>query len=192
MEIKLSKFGFNNINIIENLQLTIEDKDKIAIIGKNGIGKSTLFNIIVGKYKSKIETNDLKNFGYFGKDSNLNYESTLKNEIELFRNEINFNNYEKLKNGLSFNEFENKKIKNLSQGNKIKSELIFILSNKYKEVYFLDEPTESLDKESILFLSSYIKKSNNTFVIISHDKEFVNNFSTKKFILENKTLLKYE
>ncbi|MHA6697644.1 ATP-binding cassette domain-containing protein [Chryseobacterium sp. A321] len=188
MKIKVSKFKYGKNSIIENLDLEIRNNDKIAIEGKNGIGKSTLFNLIVGKNKSKIEIENPKNYGYFGKDSNLNLESTLEKEVRLFDKEINFEKYGRLVEGLNFDKFKNKKIKNLSQGNQIKAELIFTLSLKSKEMFLLDEPTESLDRESILFLSNYIKESSQIFIVISHDKEFVNDFSTIKYTFENKKL----
>lgn len=192
MKIKIEKFGFDNLNIIENLFLEIEDNDKIAIVGKNGIGKSTLFNLMTGKLKSEIEIKNPLVYGYFGKDTNLNLESTLEKEIRLFQDEIDFIKYDDLTKGFTFNEFKNKRIKNLSQGNKIKAELIFILSVKGKKMFLLDEPTESLDKESIFFLSNFIKQSSEIFVVISHDKLFVDDFCTKKYNFENKTLIKNE
>lgn len=191
MIIKIKDFGFNNNIIIKNLTLEINNQDKILIVGRNGIGKSTLFNVIIEKYRSKIELSEIVSYGYLGKESNINFESTLNKEINLFNTEINFHKYEYLINGLNFSLFKNKRIKNLSQGNKIKAELIFLLSNKNKKIFFFDEPTESLDKESVVFLFDYIKKATESFVIISHDSFFGNNFSNKKYTFENKTLLEY-
>lgn len=177
------------MTIIENLQLNFDDGDKISIIGRNGIGKSTLFNLIVCKYKSDIEVSNLSDFAYFGKDANLNFESTLEKEVTLFKEDIDFKKYNVLKNGFHFHNFDRKAIKNLSQGNKIKAELIFILALKSKNIFLLDEPTESLDKETILFLGNFIKQSKKTFIIISHDQSFVDDFSTKKYIFQNKNLI---
>lgn len=189
MEIKVPQFSFKTTEIIKDVTLPLNSGDKISIHGKNGVGKSTLFNLIIGKYKSTIAIDETVEFGYFGKDANLNPESTLQREIDLFKNEIHLENYNHLKIGFSFEPFENVKIKNLSQGNKIKCELIFILSNINKKMFLLDEPTESLDEASVIYLGKIIRERKETFLVITHDAQFADSFSTRKYLFENKTLV---
>src|SRR5690625_4934696 len=189
MIIKVGHFTFKSDTIISDLQLEIKKGQKIAIFGRNGVGKSTLLNLMVGKINSDIEITNLMNYAYFGKESHINLQSTLKLEADLFKNELNFSIYKELLRGLHFEEYENKKLNKLSQGNKVKAELIFILSLADKELFVLDEPSESLDEKSVDFLGNFIKESDKTFVVVSHSRSFTEKFSSKEYHLENHTLL---
>lgn len=190
MKIEIKHFSFKGNIIISDLSLKIHEKQKIAIFGRNGIGKSTLLNLMVGKLRSNRKITDKMNYAYFGKESHINLHSTLKSETNLFKTDLDFSIYEELLNGLYFKEYENKKISKLSQGNKVKAELIFILSMAAKELFILDEPSESLDEKSVYFLSNFIKESNKTFIVVSHSRSFTENFATTEYVLENQTLVK--
>lgn len=189
MKIEVKHFSFKEDTIISDLHLEISENQKIAIFGRNGVGKSTLLNLMIGKLRSDMKIIDLKSYAYFGKKSQINLHSTLKFEANLFKSELDFSIYKELLSGLGFEEFENKKVNKLSQGNKIKAELIFILSLAHKDLFILDEPSESLDEKSVDFLGNFIKESSKTFVVVSHTRSFTKKFSTKEYHLENHTLL---
>ncbi|SDE17311.1 ABC transporter ATP-binding protein [Riemerella columbipharyngis] len=171
MKIELKQFSYKRQLILQNIRLEMGGQDKISISGENGSGKSTLLNLICGKLKSDIEIEGLPSMGYYGKEAHLNSEWTLADHRVLFDQELNLSRFHTLIEVLNFENFRNVKIKKLSQGNKVKAHLIFVLSLD-RMLYILDEPTENLDKASIAGLANFIEKSDYQFIIVSHDKFF--------------------
>lgn len=199
---------FGNKIIFDNLNFIFNEGDKIGIIGNNGIGKTSLLNIILNKIKfsgNKILEN--KNFGFLSQEDSIEQIeliSSKKKEIEKliskeeiindsekytqlleeYNNLIQENDFAKLEESIKiFN--SNKELfekENLSGGEIIKLKLIKLFSQNY-DYYLLDEPTNYLDLESKYYL---IKKLNQlkSFIIISHDVELLNKTCNK--ILEIK------
>lgn len=100
------------------------------------------------------------------------------------------NNINMLLNGLGLNKDLNKKVKELSGGEKIKVLLtILLLSNP--DIMLLDEPTNNLDIDGITYLENYLVKLNKKMIIVSHDEEFLNNISNKIFELNQGKLTEY-
>ena len=124
-------------------------------------------------------------------DSNLEeYGNVLDLYLKLdgynFENNINI-----LLNGLGLNKDLNKKVKELSGGEKIKVLLtILLLSNP--DIMLLDEPTNNLDIDGITYLENYLVKLNKKMIIVSHDEEFLNNISNKIFELNQGKLTEYK
>lgn len=101
------------------------------------------------------------------------------------------NNINMLLNGLGLNKNLNKKVKELSGGEKIKVLLtILLLSNP--DIMLLDEPTNNLDIDGITYLENYLVKLNKKMIIVSHDEEFLNNISNKIFELNQGKLTEYK
>ena len=101
------------------------------------------------------------------------------------------NNINMLLNGLGLNKDLNKKVKELSGGEKIKVLLtILLLSNP--DIMLLDEPTNNLDIDGINYLENYLIKLNKKMIIVSHDEEFLNNISNKIFELNQGKLIEYK
>lgn len=101
------------------------------------------------------------------------------------------NNINMLLNGLGLNKDLNKKVKELSGGEKIKVLLtILLLSNP--DIMLLDEPTNNLDIDGITYLENYLVKLNKKMMIVSHDEEFLNNISNKIFELNQGKLTEYK
>ena len=116
------------------------------------------------------------------------------NVLDLYLNldGYNFeNNINMLLNGLGLNKNLNKKVKELSGGEKIKVLLtILLLSNP--DIMLLDEPTNNLDIDGITYLENYLVKLNKKMIIVSHDEEFLNNISNKIFELNQGKLTEYK
>lgn len=101
------------------------------------------------------------------------------------------NNINMLLNGLGLNKDLNKKVKELSGGEKIKVLLtILLLSNP--DIMLLDEPTNNLDIDGITYLENYLVKLNKKMIIVSHDEEFLNKISNKIFELNQGKLTEYK
>lgn len=183
--------------IVKNLSLTLNKKDKLGIIGEEGNGKSTLLKSILGicEYASITGTINTKNskVGYLEQSmSNENLNKTVKEFLfeseEDYYNKINdfYKNLEIIK---VTDEVLDRKIKTLSGGEKIKIGILKLLINDY-DILFLDEPTNDLDIETLLWLESFINKSMLPIVFISHDETLLSKTANMILHLEqikNKT-----
>ncbi len=100
------------------------------------------------------------------------------------------NNLEIILSGLKLNKDLHAKVKTLSGGEKIKV-LLSILLLKNEDVMLLDEPTNNLDSNAILWLEEYLKNSGKAMIIVSHDEVFLNNIVTKIFELDDGKINEY-
>lgn len=182
LSIKTLKKTFEH-TIFENISFEIKKGEKVALIGKNGIGKTTLIRIIMNKLQ--YESGDLKLgsnviIAYYAQEQeNLNLEKTIFEEIsDTYPNLTNM----EIRNTLAFFMFTNdnvfKKISTLSGGEKGRISLAKImLSNA--NFLILDEPTNHLDTNSKEILENAINNYEGTCLYISHDRFFINNTATK-------------
>lgn len=146
------------------------------------IKRKTGFKNIENKLKELEENLNDSNMEEYGNVLDL----YLKLDGYNFENNINM-----LLNGLGLNKDLNKKVKELSGGEKIKVLLtILLLSNP--DIMLLDEPTNNLDIDGITYLENYLVKLNKKIIIVSHDEEFLNNISNKIFELNQGKLTEYK
>lgn len=146
------------------------------------IKRKTGFKNIENKLKELEENLNDSNMEEYGNVLDL----YLKLDGYNFENNINM-----LLNGLGLNKDLNKKVKELSGGEKIKVLLtILLLSNP--DIMLLDEPTNNLDIDGINYLENYLIKLNKKMIIVSHDEEFLNNISNKIFELNQGKLIEYK
>lgn len=201
---------FNNVNIsysgdniLNNISFSITSSDKIGLIGQNGCGKTSIVNALLGKKSidsGTIFVNGKAKIGYISQEDNFfNIDNTAKEELfECFNNSYQKNlvedNYEYLINsvinGLKLNDFCNKKINDLSGGQKTKLSLAKLVLLK-PDLLILDEPTNHLDLYSLEWLENFLKKYQKAFLLISHDRAFIDNICNRIFEIENKGLEKY-
>ena len=214
IEFRNLDFSYDNKNkIIKNLNFEINKGDKIGIIGKSGVGKSTFLDIFLGLLKptkgsllidgkSVDKINWGEKLGYLGQNINL-IDDTLINNI-FFGRESNKNNltlvkelikkcelkelYKKLSNR-SNKKIGEKSLK-ISGGEKQRIGLARSLLSK-PDILILDEPTSSLDDRTEKYIIKLLKNnfSNQTMIIISHKKSNLN-FCNKIFLLKNGKFLK--
>lgn len=200
---------FNNVNktilgktLLKDINFSINEKDKIGLIGLNGVGKSTIINMILGKV-SKDSGDIFVNSGciigylsqsYIFTDENNTILEELKDvfkdveDIDLIlSNEVSIN---KVLNGLELEEISNMKVNMLSGGQKTRVSFAKLLL-KNPDILILDEPTNHLDLASIEWLEEYLKKYNKAILLVSHDRVFLDNVCNKIWEIENKTLEKY-
>lgn len=178
--------------LFKNVNLNIYKNDKIAILGDNGVGKTTLLNIIANSLKpdkGKIKYSKNIYIGYHKQNQEFINES--HNLIEEINSENIDLNYSKIRQILAKFLFTNdhafKQIKSLSGGEKARLNLLK-LSLKNYNVLILDEPTNHLDIYSKEILEKALIDYKGTIICVSHDRYFVNKVINKKYYLYDKTI----
>ena len=170
--------------IFQNLDLNLHKKDMIALVGKNGVGKSTLMKTICGE--QDVDNGIIWNFpnlkvSYFNqKFENIN-DTTILESLKDLLNEKNKHYVDIFCERLNLNKHSD--INSLSGGQIRKVYLIRSLL-KESDVLLLDEPTNHLDLECIQWLENYLRDLNKTILCVSHDRAFLSNFTNKVFWLD--------
>jgi len=179
--LKEGSISYHKNEIFKELDLNIHRKDFIALVGKNGAGKSTLMNVISGQHEidlGEIWSIDNIVVNYFNQNYKLQNEnntvekeilSAITNQDDIYEIDIFCNNLSLDKNSL---------IKNLSGGQKRRVGLIKTLI-KPSDLLLLDEPTNHLDLDTIVWLENYLKKLDSAILCVSHDRQFLKNFTNK-------------
>ena len=179
--LKEGSISYHKNEIFKELDLNIHRKDFIALVGKNGAGKSTLMNVISGQHEidlGEIWSIDNIAVNYFNQNYKLQNEnntvekeilSAITNQDDIYEIDIFCNNLSLDKNSL---------IKNLSGGQKRRVGLIKTLI-KPSYLLLLDEPTNHLDLDTIVWLENYLKKLDSAILCVSHDRQFLKNFTNK-------------
>ena len=174
---KLAK-SYGHKKLFSNLSFDLKRGEKIALIGENGRGKTTLFNIIMDKIKSDSGVKVLGvnvNVGYYDQEqSNLNENKTILNEVwddfpELTTSELRGF----LGSFLFRGDDVFKEINKLSGGEKCRINLLKLMLSK-SNLLLLDEPTNHLDIPSREALEESILSYDGTLIVISHDRYFLN------------------
>lgn len=241
---------FNNVYkqytgeyILKNVTFSINDGDKIGMIGLNGAGKSSIIKIILGQEnhdgsienineKGSVFVNPNMKIGYlsqihkFDSENNSVYEELLSvfseqrnilHDIEKINlrmaieenvdnlmeeyNSLNekyeamdgYNMEYKIKQvmqGLELNDFKESQIKSLSGGEKTRVTLAKLLLEE-PDLLILDEPTNHLDILSIEWLEEYLKKYGKSFLLVSHDRIFLDSVCNKIYELERGKVEQY-
>ena len=191
LEVNNLSISIDDRYLIKDLNLVLNKGDKLAIIGEEGNGKSTLLKSILGicDYAEIEGTINLKNnrIGYLEQsisDKYLNikvYDYLFESENDYY-NKIN-NLYKCLDLIKISEELFNQKIESLSGGEKVKICILKLLLEEY-DILFLDEPTNDLDIETLEWLEEFINKTNKPIIYISHDETLLSNTANMILHLE--------
>ena len=187
--------AYGDLQILQNASATIERGDKIALIGANGKGKSTMLRIIAGT--EPIEGNRKEGF-------NVNTAFYAQHQLEALtvENEIldelkqagSLKTESELRGILGCFLFQGeevfKKIKVLSGGEKSRVALAKTLLSE-ANFLMMDEPTNHLDFLSVNILVQALQQYEGTFVIVSHDRDFISQIANKVWYIENHELKEY-
>ena len=178
------KKAYNHV-VFDHVNLTIKRGEKVAFVGKNGEGKSTLVKCIMGEipFEGSLKVGHNVQIGYFAQnqaqllDENLTVFQTIDNvakgDIRLRINDI-------LGAFMFGGEASDKKVKVLSGGERSRLAMIRLLLEPVN-LLILDEPTNHLDMPSKDVLKEAIKAFDGTAIIVSHDREFLDGLVTKVF-----------
>jgi len=181
---------FGKKEIFNALNLNIHRGDLIALVGKNGVGKTTLMKIIMGI--QELDNGELWTYpnlkvSYFSQSYEIN---DINNTIEKELLSVLNHNDEKFKIDIYCNNLNLKKdikIQNLSGGQKRRVGLAKILIPE-TDIVLLDEPTNHLDLQCIEWLELHLKTLDRVLLCVSHDRTFLGNFTNKVFWLDRGNL----
>ena len=235
--------SFGVETILEDISFSVNEGDKIGIVGVNGTGKTTLFKVITGIFphdKGDIFTSKNCRLGYLEQNTNFYSEKTIYDEVvSVFSDLIEaekelrslehqiaslsakesssgdqlkkamdtygkkYEEFEKkngyayksevrgILKGLGFSDEEmNKPVNVLSGGEKTRVLLAKLLLSK-PSLLLLDEPTNHLDADAIEWLEAFLRSYEETIMIISHDRYFLDQSVNRIFEMENKRLTSY-
>ncbi len=177
LEIEALSKRYDDNLVLENINLLIDRDDRIAFVGQNGQGKSTLAKIIVGEleHEGMMKQGHNVKIGYFAQNQSeyLNGEITLLQTMEDAANDSNRAKVRDMLGSFLFRGDEvEKKVKVLSGGEKNRLALCKMLLQPFN-VLVMDEPTNHLDIASKNVLKSALQKFEGALIVVSHDRDFL-------------------
>jgi ATP-binding cassette, subfamily F, member 3 len=189
VELKDVSKNFGDIKVISNSSVEISRGDKIALIGANGKGKSTLLRMIAGSEPLEGE----RKWGHNVEESfyaqhqleALNVNNTILEEMKECGSQLTEQELRNLLGCFLFGGDDvDKKIKVLSGGEKARVALAKTITSK-ANFLMLDEPTNHLDIHSVELLIESLKKYEGTLILVSHDRYFVSKTANKIWEIDN-------
>lgn len=183
--------------ILEDLSCSVDEGDKIGIIGINGTYKSTLLRIIAGEEEAdegKIIFSNGMTIGWMGQNPEFDEESSiLKYVCEGKKIEDDYGYESDAKAMLTVLELENfdEKIKNLSGGQKKRAALCKVLLQK-PDILILDEPTNHLDNKMSDWLENYLKSFRGVLLMVTHDRYFLDKVTNHIWEVEGGKVYYYD
>jgi ATP-binding cassette subfamily F protein 3 len=188
--------SYPNLQILDNTDAIIEKGDKIALIGANGKGKSTVLRIIAAadtEFEGKGETgyNVTKTFFAQHQLESLHLESEILAELQSFAPRHTETELRSILGSFLFTGDDVfKKIKVLSGGEKSRVALAKALTAD-ANFLILDEPTNHLDMASVNILIQALQQYEGTFIAVSHDRYFLDNIANKIWYIEDQKIKQY-
>jgi ATP-binding cassette subfamily F protein 3 len=187
--------SYGELQIFSNTSAVIERGDKIALIGANGKGKSTLLRIIAGteniKGQSSLGYNVNMTFYAQHQLEALNLNHEILEELKLSGSGKSELELRSLLGSFLFTDHDVfKKIKVLSGGEKSRVALAKTLISE-ANFLLLDEPTNHLDMQSVQILIQALNQYQGTFVLVSHDRHFISQVANKIWYIEGQQLKSY-
>lgn len=189
------KKAYGDHVVFDNVNLTIERGDKIAFVGKNGEGKSTLVKCIMNeiKYDGSLKLGHNVQIGYFAQNaaSLLNEDLTVFQTIDDIAQGDIRNKIKDLLGAFMFGgENSTKKVKVLSGGERTRLALLKLLLEPVN-LLILDEPTNHLDLKTKDILKNALKDFDGTLIVVSHDRDFLDGLVDKVYEFGNKKVVEH-
>lgn len=167
--------------LFENLSVTLHEGERVALVGRNGSGKSTLMKIMAGLVEPDKGERILPSgtfAGYMEQDPDMSGYATLGEFAAADLNEAERYKVDMVSEGLKFD--PDRPVETASGGERRRAALAKLLAAE-PDVLLLDEPTNHMDIEAIEWLENYLKSTQSAFVLISHDRAFLNALTRNTF-----------
>ncbi|PQJ80547.1 ABC-F family ATP-binding cassette domain-containing protein [Polaribacter porphyrae] len=190
----LSK-SYGDKHVLEGVDLLIERNSKIAFVGQNGQGKSTLAKMMVGEipFEGHLKLGHNVEVGYFAQNQS-EYLPPEKTVLEIMEDAATDSNRMRVRDMLgSFlfgGDAVDKKAKVLSGGERNRLALCKLLLQPFN-VLIMDEPTNHLDIASKTVLKEALNNFNGTLIVVSHDREFLQGLTTTVYGFKDKVIKEY-
>lgn len=194
-EIDIKNKHYGDKTIFSNTELTISKGEKIALIGKNGVGKSTFVKVLTKTtdFEGNIKFGHHVQTGYFAQDeaAKLDQNKTVFETIDdIAVGEVRKKIRAILGSFLFSEDDIDKQVKVLSGGEKTRLAICKLLLHPYNFI-ILDEPTNHLDIVSKEVLKNALVNYSGTVLLISHDRDFLNGLSNRIYYIRNKQISIY-
>ena len=186
---------YSGLKVLDKINLEIVKGDKVAFVGKNGEGKSTLAKMIVDEipYEVKIQQGHQVKLGYYAQNQAefLDENLTVLETIEQAATEESAGKVRSILGSFLFsNDSVSKKIKVLSGGERARVSLCKLLLEPYN-LLIMDEPTNHLDITSKELLKKALNNYDGSLIIVSHDREFLQGLTKKVYEFKNQNIKEY-
>ena len=187
--------SYDDLDVLENINLQIVKGEKIAFVGKNGEGKSTLAKMISRQvdYTGEITLGHSVKMGYYAQNQAdfLDEDLTILETIENAITETNNVNPRTILGSFLFsNDDVTKKIKVLSGGERARVSLCKLLLKPYN-LLVMDEPTNHLDITSKELLKQALMEYDGSLIVVSHDREFLQGLTQKVYEFRDMNIKEY-
>tara|TARA_B100001540_G_scaffold240266_1_gene214873 strand:- start:77 stop:1999 length:1923 start_codon:yes stop_codon:yes gene_type:complete len=195
LTVKDASKSYGNLKVLSNVNLEVVKGDKIAFVGKNGEGKTTLAKMIVNEiqFTGNINLGHQVKIGYYAQNQAdfLDENKTILETIEDAANEESFTKVRSILGSFLFSNDEvDKKIKVLSGGERARVSLCKLLLEPYN-LLIMDEPTNHLDIISKDLLKQALDTYNGSLIIVSHDREFLQGLTQKVYEFKHQNIKEY-
>lgn len=205
IDVKMSRVGgkilelininksFDDLNLLKGFDYTFKKGERIGILGKNGVGKSTFLNIITGieaPDSGKINLGETINYGYFTQNGlSTDEERRVINVLKDIADFIVMSDGRKisasqlLEHFMFTRDLQHTKVKSLSGGERRRLHLLTVLM-KNPNFLILDEPTNDLDLLTLTKLEEFLLQFKGCLILVSHDRFFMDKLTEHLFVFK--------
>ena len=187
--------NYEGLQVLRGVRLEVVKGEKIAFVGKNGEGKTTLAKVIVGEidFEGNVKLGHKINIGYYAQNQS-DFLDEDKSILQYIQDAANTETSPKVRDILGSFLFSNddvdKKIKVLSGGERSRVALCKLLLEPIN-LLIMDEPTNHLDMTSKDILKRALKSYDGTLILVSHDRDFLQGLTEKVYEFKNKNTKEY-